>query len=170
MFRSGSNLEYDIERHIVALSMSRMTGCVNEGVTEGLNYILVRDDVTDRPESNWMQRRTIIVANDLANLVFEERGIRMSYNDGGLPMGGKHMGHQTHRTGKDIDINANGMDYDCNATGSNADLYITLAFKDLYGAKSIEPGTFTHFPNIDCYETNSDGSFGSMHIDALPGF
>lgn len=158
LFSSGFNIDINIETHIIAVQgFNRMWGCVDEPLTEpNASYVLSRGDEIEHPEANWGLRDTINVATDLANSVFRRYRRQISYNDMGLPMGGHHEPHTTHRTGKDFDLNANTMGYDCNSSADEHQ-YIEDEFADLYGTDK------TAFPNLDCYAN------GFIHIDAVSG-
>lgn len=158
LFSSGFNIDINVETHIIAVKgLSRMRGCVDEPLTEpNTTYVLSRGDEIKHPEANWGLRETINVATNLAISVFAINNKIISYNDMGLPMGGHHESHTTHRTGKDFDLNAKTMGYNCNSSADNHQ-YIEDAFAELYGTDK------TAFPNLDCYTNDF------IHIDAVSG-
>ena len=149
-----------------------MPGCPDGEAIIGQNYILGRTDrdTIIHPEAHWGRVGSLKVAIDLANLVFWDRTRHMSYNDFSLPLGGNGH-HISHRTGRDIDINAlKGMQYTCNLPPPLGDKFIQSAFAELYGLDHLVAGRTSNspndkkFPNLHCYEDNS------MHIDVLSGF
>lgn len=171
---SGRTTSFILARHIIGIEgLRRLPGCPDSKSITGQQYTLFRGDVGRHPEGHWGRDKTLEVAKELANKVFKDHTRHMSYNDLSLPLGG-YSHHDTHRTGRDIDINAkNGMSYNCNKLVEK-DKFIQKAFTDLYGLDSLvkgkKPLTETdkkndkNFPNLHCY-----GS-GLMHIDAVSGF
>lgn len=170
-FSDGFSINNHIDRHIIGIKgLARLPGCPDGAAISGQNYTLIRTgaDILNHPEGHWGLQETHKVARDLADKAFKSYNRKISYNDLSLPLGG-YSHHDTHRSGKDIDLNPSAMRYDCTAQ-DNKDKFIKWAFVALYGFDHLVKGKDSsspndkNYPNLHCYSDKR------MHIDAVSGF